>query len=82
MDLALSTLSLFAVNLALWSFADRVAHSWAHRVIALPSALRMAVTFDFSYSLKEIRLGDDGSEGQRSQQNEKERNSHDEQWRM
>jgi len=47
-NLALGALSLLAVNLALRTLAHRVAHSWAHRVVALPSALWVAVTFDFS----------------------------------
>jgi len=47
-DLALSTFGLLAVDLALRAFADRVAHSWAHRVIALPSALRVAVSLNSS----------------------------------
>jgi len=40
---ALSTSSLFASHLALGTRADRVAHSWALRVIALPTALRVAL---------------------------------------
>jgi len=43
-DLAGSAGSLLAVNLALRTLADGVALSRAYRVIALPSALRMAVS--------------------------------------
>jgi len=53
-DLALRTLSLLAVDLALRALAHRVAHSGAHWVVALPSALRVAVTFHFSYGLHEV----------------------------
>jgi len=62
-DLALSAFSLFAVNLALWSLAHRVADSWTHWIIALPSAFWMAITFDFSNSGHEISLSDDSGEG-------------------
>jgi len=41
-NLAGSARSLLAMNLALWSLAHWVALSWAARVIALPSALRVA----------------------------------------
>jgi len=67
-DLALGALSLLAVDLALGTLAHGVAHSGAHRVVALPSALGVAVTFDFSHSLHEVALGHHGGEGQRSQQ--------------
>ncbi len=43
MDLALSTFSFFTVDLALRTFADRVTLSRAHRVITLPSALRVTL---------------------------------------
>jgi len=62
-NLALSTLSLLAVNLALRTFAHWVAHSRTHWVIALPSAFRVAITFDFSHSLHEIGFCDDSREG-------------------
>jgi len=55
-DLALSTFSLFAVDLAFWSLADRVADSWADWVVALPSALWVAVTFNFGNSCHEVSL--------------------------
>jgi len=48
-DLALSTGSLFALNLALGTFANRVALSRAHGVIALPSALGVAFSFSFHH---------------------------------
>jgi len=62
-DLALSTLSLLAVDLALGALAYRVALSRAYGVIALPSALRVAVTFHFSHSLHEVGFSDDSREG-------------------
>jgi len=43
---ALSTSSLFASHLTLGTRADRVADSWALRVIALPAALRVALFSD------------------------------------
>jgi len=43
-NLAGSAGSLLAVDLALRSLANRMALCWAHRVIALPAALRVAVT--------------------------------------
>jgi len=58
MDFALRTLSLLAVNLALRALAHGVAHSGTHRVIALPSAFRVAVTFHFSNSLHEVGFCD------------------------
>jgi len=61
-NLALSTLSLLAVNLALGALAHRVAHGRADGVVALPSALRVAVAFNFS--LHEVRISDDGSKCQ------------------
>jgi hypothetical protein len=59
-NLAFGTFSLFAVNLALRTLAHRVAHSRAYRVVALPSAFRMAITFNFS--LHEVAVSDDSSE--------------------
>jgi len=56
-NLALSTLSLLAVNLALRSLADRMALSRAHWVITLPSALRVAISLHFSNSLHEVSRG-------------------------
>jgi len=55
-NLALRTLSLFTVDLAFRSVTDRVADCRAHRVITLPSALRVAITFDFSDGLHEVGL--------------------------
>jgi hypothetical protein len=66
-NLAFRTFSLLAVNLALGTLADGVANSRTHGIIALPSALRMAVTFDFSDSLHEVSLSSneaDGEEGE------------------
>jgi len=48
-NLALSTGSLFALDLALGAFANRVALSRAHGVIALPSALGVAFSFSFHH---------------------------------
>jgi len=57
MNLALGTLGFLAVDLALGALAHGVAHSGAHRVVALPAALGVAVTFHFSYSIHEIGGG-------------------------
>jgi len=65
-DLALSTLSLLAVDLALGALAYRVALSRAYGVIALPSALRVAVSFNFGNSLHEVGLSMDEREGEQS----------------
>jgi len=59
-NLALSAFSLLAVDLALGSFADRVADSGADGVVALPSALRGAVTFSLRDSGHEVALGRHG----------------------
>jgi len=75
-DLALGALSLLAVDLALGTLAHRVAHSRAHRVVALPSALGVAITFDFSDSLHEIGFRHDGREGQGGQQHQDETSVH------
>jgi len=40
---AFGTFGLFTVNLALWSFTDRVALSRAHRVITLPTTFRVTL---------------------------------------
>jgi hypothetical protein len=59
---------LLAVDLALRSLAHRVAHSRAHRVVALPSALRVAVAADRGTVLgdgrHEVALGDDDRRGE------------------
>jgi len=67
-NLALGTLSLFTVDLALGSLTDRVAHSRADRVITLPSALRMAVTFYFSNSFHEVSLCTNSSDGEQGEE--------------
>jgi len=70
MDLALRTLSLLAVDLALRSFADWVADCWADWVIALPSALWVAISLDFRLE------SDDGRKGQRGEQQQEEGGLH------
>jgi len=74
-DLALGALSLLAVDLALRALADGVAHSGAHRVVALPSALRVAVTSRLGDGRHEVSLGDDGH-GQRGQQDDQQGRAH------
>jgi len=64
-NLALGTLSLFTVDLALRSLTDGMADCRADWVITLPSALRMAVPFNFGHSLHEVRLS--GHEGHREE---------------
>jgi hypothetical protein len=77
MDLALGTLSLLTVDLALRSFTDWVADCWADWVIALPAALRVAVTFYFSDSCHEVSLSmSDCSEAQQGEHNEDEQRTH------
>jgi len=61
-NLALGALGLLAVDLALGALAHRVAHSRAHRVVALPSALGVAVALDLS--LHEVGVSHDSREGQ------------------
>jgi len=70
MDLALRALSLLAVDLALRSFADWVADCWADWVIALPSALWVAISLDFRLE------SDDGRKGQRGEQQQEEGGLH------
>jgi hypothetical protein len=53
-----------------------MAHGRAHRVIALPSALRMAVALDLGHRSEEVALGHDRREGQRGEQHEEEGGSH------
>jgi len=70
MDLASSARGLLAVDLALWSLAHRVALSRARRVIALPSALRVACSR--SGRLHILRTdGDQGNEGEHSEKVER-----------
>jgi len=81
-NLALGTLSLLTVDLALWSLAHRVADGRAYRIIALPSAFRVAVSLDFGLSnggheVSLSRGGDgEGTQGQQSQESEKESAAH------
>jgi len=63
-NLALGTLSLLAVDLALRSLTDRVAYSRADWVITLPSAFRMAVTFNFGNSIHEVSVSLDSCKGE------------------
>jgi len=60
------------MDLALWSLANRVAHSWAHRVIALPAAFRVAITFHLDL------VGDHSGQRQCSEESEQKRRTHDE----
>jgi len=75
-DLACSARGLLAVHLALWSLAHRVAHSRARRIIALPSALRVALLG----GLLEIGIdlnGEDRAQHQEGEHSEKDvRNLH------
>ena len=48
---------LLAVDLALRSLADGVAHGGAHRVVALPAALRVAVAAGLGDGRHEVGLG-------------------------
>jgi len=68
-DLALGALGLFAVDLALRALAHRVANGRADRVVALPSALRVAVALHF-------RGDGEGGKGEHGQSEEQERGSH------
>jgi len=63
-NLALGTLSLLAVDLALRSLTDWVAHGGADWVIALPSALRVAVTFNLGDGLHEVTLSSHEADGE------------------
>jgi len=67
-NLALSASSLFALNLALRALAHRVALSRARRVVALPTALRVAVTLlNFGGQIRSHSHGDDQSQNNKSQ---------------
>jgi len=76
-DLALCALGLLAVDLALWSLAHWVAHCRAHWVIALPSALRVAVTLDFCDRSHEVSLSrDEHTRSEESKEDEEEGSTH------
>jgi len=76
MDLALSAFSLFAMYLALWSLAHRMAYSRAYGIITLPSALRVAITLDFSSGFQEVCLGTNSREREKSQYGQQKNSSH------
>jgi len=57
-NLAASTGSLFALNLALWTFADRVAFGWANGIIALPTADGVAFSFSCSHEAFSVHTCD------------------------
>jgi len=69
-DLALSTFSLFAMDLALWSLAHRVADGRADRIVALPSAFRVAITLYLNFA------GSDEANSEKGEQDEDKSSFH------
>jgi len=63
-NFATSASSLLALNLALWSFAHRVALGRAHGVVALPSAFRVAFSISIGVNLHFVGHDGDDHEGE------------------
>jgi len=71
-NFAFSAGSLLALDLALWTLAHRVALSRAHWVVALPAALRMAL----SSSLHKRGLSRHGGESEHGQHGQQKHTGH------